>query len=338
MITVLLPAYNAEKYIKRAIDSVLTQTFTDFELLIVNDGSTDATQEMIVSYSDPRIRLVNMAHNMGLVEALNHGLTLAKGEYIARMDADDISLPTRFAKQVKFLENNPDYIACGTGIINFNETLESYLEYPQSDEKIRIALTFFERNICHPTVMLRKSIIDEHAIVYRDDYPHAEDYTLWIDLALHGKLANLKEGLLKYYKHSEQISCKHQDEQIETSRRIVSESLAKIWGKDQSHYVDDVVLLCVHQFGKFPSVKLDRKQADHALNMVVNWNHESQVFDELHLRKLLHFKKLRCSFYYGYSFVAKMRNFIEYSMLEPKASLLELRMFMRLFLLRMIKP
>ncbi len=110
VVTVLLPAYNAENYICRAVDSVLGQTFSDFELLIINDGSTDSTQSLLESYTDPRIKLINMPENVGLIDVLNHGLSLASGKYIARMDADDICLPTRLEKQFKFLEQNQERI------------------------------------------------------------------------------------------------------------------------------------------------------------------------------------------------------------------------------------
>ena len=120
-ISVVMPAYNAENYIREAIDSILAQTFRDFEFLIIDDGSTDHTVEIIRSYSDSRIRLYQNERNMGVAATLNRGLDLARGEYIARMDADDISLPERFAKQAAYMDAHPDVAVCGSNIILFSE-------------------------------------------------------------------------------------------------------------------------------------------------------------------------------------------------------------------------
>ncbi|HGF9542707.1 TPA: glycosyltransferase family 2 protein, partial [Acinetobacter baumannii] len=120
LVSVVLPAYNAELYLKEAIDSVLSQTFTDFELIILNDGSIDRTEEIILSYNDSRIVYVKNEKNLGLIGTLNKGINLAKGKYIARMDADDICLPERFKKQVDFLEKNNEIDLIGTNAIKIN--------------------------------------------------------------------------------------------------------------------------------------------------------------------------------------------------------------------------
>lgn len=117
LISVVLPAYNVQDTIGESIDSILSQTFTDFELIIINDGSQDNTEEVIHAYSDKRIRYYRNEKNEGLIYTLNRGLDLAQGKYIARMDADDVSLPTRFEKQVKVMEESPNIVVCGTQII-----------------------------------------------------------------------------------------------------------------------------------------------------------------------------------------------------------------------------
>ncbi len=121
-VTVLMPVYNAEKYLKTAIESILKQTFSDFELLIINDGSTDGSEEIIRSFNDKRIRLFNNEQNLGIIKTLNKGLNLAKGEYIIRMDADDISLPDRLELQVKYMEENPGIGISGTQARIFGDT------------------------------------------------------------------------------------------------------------------------------------------------------------------------------------------------------------------------
>lgn len=199
LVSVVLPAYNAELYLKEAIDSVLAQTFTDFELIVLNDGSTDKTEEIILSYNDDRLVYVKNEQNLGLIGTLNKGMTLAKGKYIARMDADDICFPERFAKQVEFLENNHDYVICGTSAYRFyNHTADgNAFHVPLSDESIRVRL-FFNSGFIHPSVMFRSSVISDYNLGFSIDYKYAEDYFFWMDLLKYGKGFNLKEKLLYY--------------------------------------------------------------------------------------------------------------------------------------------
>lgn len=199
LVSVVLPAYNAELYLKEAIDSVLAQTFTDFELIVLNDGSIDKTEEIISAYEDKRIVYVKNEQNLGLIGTLNKGMALAKGKYIARMDADDICFPTRFAKQVEFLEKNQDYVVCGTSAYRFYDNILDRKAFnpPLSDESIRVRL-FFNSSFIHPSVMFRTSVVQEHHLKFSDNYKYAEDYFFWMDLLKYGKGFNLKEKLLYY--------------------------------------------------------------------------------------------------------------------------------------------
>lgn len=198
-----MPVYNSELYIKDAIDSVLNQTFSDFEFIIIDDASTDKSVEIIQSYSDSRIQLIVKPKNSGYTNSLNYGFTIAKGEYIARMDSDDFSLPARFEKQVEFLEANPDVVACGTNyqILGTNQIVMK----PQFHEEIKIAL-LTESCIGHPTVMLRNSTIQKHEISYQKELEPAEDYALWVRMLDYGKLHNLQEVLFLYRNHEGQVS------------------------------------------------------------------------------------------------------------------------------------
>ncbi|MDR1764349.1 MAG: glycosyltransferase [Dysgonamonadaceae bacterium] len=200
-ISVLLPAYNAEKYLREAVDSILNQTFTDFELLIVNDGSTDSTEEIILSYSDSRIRYEKNDGNHGLIYTLNRGLTLCKGKYIARMDSDDIALPDRFQAQFDYMEQNPETGVCGTNIeVFYDDAPQCFTKvwFPESDREVR-AYTYFQAAFCHPSVMLRKSVLDANNIDY-PNYLRAEDYALWIELLPFTKMHNLQSVHLRYRK------------------------------------------------------------------------------------------------------------------------------------------
>jgi len=205
LVTVLMPVFNAEDFLTESINSILNQTYDYFELLIINDGSTDRSLEIIEEFKDDRIKVVSLEKNSGIIYVLNLGLEIARGDYLARMDADDISLPERLEKQVDFLENNPNIGCLGTNfqwLDNYNQ--ESWIKYFDSTN-INIAL-LFECTICHPTVMLRMEIIRCHKLTYPTKYPHAEDYAFWMNMSQKVKLANLKEVLLIYRKHEKQIS------------------------------------------------------------------------------------------------------------------------------------
>lgn len=205
-ITVLMPAYNAAHYIGEAIASVLQQTFTDFELLIVNDGSTDDTLEIIDTFRDERIVVINQP-NRGVADALNTGLLHARAPYIARFDADDICYPYRLEKQIRFLQDNPEYILVGSEakyILENGDFLFDFHCIAYSHEQV-IDKLYFYCPFVHPTVMYRKD-----AVLNAGGYPtHAhnfEDYLLWTSLAGSGRLCNLTEPLIKYRLNSTSVT------------------------------------------------------------------------------------------------------------------------------------
>ncbi len=196
-ITVLMPAYNAERYIGEAIQSVLQQTFIDFELLIVNDGSTDGTEKIIRNFFDDRIVLINKSHE-GISKALNTGLKYAKGKYIARFDADDICFPERLQKQIAFLETHPNYLLTGSDaeyILATGEFLFNFKCIAHEHGEI-IGKLFFYCPIIHSSVMYRKDVVIE-AGYYSEHAHHFEDYLLWAQLAKKGKLHNISKPLIK---------------------------------------------------------------------------------------------------------------------------------------------
>jgi len=206
MITILMPAYNAQKYIAAAITSALNQSFTDFELLIINDGSTDDTQKIIHSFNDKRIRLINQS-NQGVSAALNHGLTKANANYIARFDADDISYPLRLEKQYHFLIENPEYILVGSDAeyIDMNGEFvftHRYAGY-SSDEIKRL-----DYHICpfsHATVFYKKQAVID-AGMYDVNAHNFEDHLLWRKLISLGKVHNLAENLVQYRFNPESVT------------------------------------------------------------------------------------------------------------------------------------
>jgi glycosyltransferase involved in cell wall biosynthesis len=217
-ISVLMPVYNGEKYLKEAIESILNQTFNDFEFLIINDGSTDNSENIIKSYNDQRIKLIQNEKNIGLINTLNKGFDLCCGEYIARMDSDDISTPDRLEKQLKFLDQNKNTDICGSLIRTFGEVNSSIFRYPMRHDSIKATL-LFKCSIAHPSVMLRKSAIQ--GFYFDSSYKHAEDYELWTRLSKNLKLFNIQEVLLLYRMHSDQVSQFFCEEQKISAKKII---------------------------------------------------------------------------------------------------------------------
>ncbi len=199
LVSILLPAYNAGDYLNASIDSVLSQSYTNIELIVIDDCSTDNTKAIISSYSDPRIKPVFHSQNQGLPNTLNSAFTLANGKYIARMDADDISLPDRIAKQVAFLESHPDYSLLGSLYANMDQDSKVYEIGAQllHHEEISIGIMFVN-SFCHGSVMFRKTFLVENKILYDLKYVPYEDYELWTRLVKLTKVANLPEVLYLY--------------------------------------------------------------------------------------------------------------------------------------------
>jgi glycosyltransferase involved in cell wall biosynthesis len=217
-----MPVYNAEAYLSGAIGSILGQTFNDFEFLIVNDNSTDETEAIIKKYmaGDGRIRLANNKKDKGIVGALNTGLEEARGQYIARMDADDVSLPHRLAEQVRFMDDNREVGVCGTWMNTIEEAgSRLWFPFPADHEHIKIALLFYTP-IAHPTVLMRRSFLEQHGLRYEETFKHVEDYELWERCAHLFRLANLPQVLFLYRLHPASVGKTRSDIQAERTRKV----------------------------------------------------------------------------------------------------------------------
>jgi glycosyltransferase involved in cell wall biosynthesis len=227
-VTVLMPVFNGEKYVRSAIDSILAQSLPDFEFLIINDGSSDDSVKIIESYSDNRIRLVHNTSNQGVVKTLNRGLDLATGQYIARMDCDDISLPDRFAKQVHFMDTHPQIGACGTWVKTFgSSSKDDVWKFPSDPNMIRCRL-LFETVLAHPSVIIRKNSFDKHNLRYDIAYLHAEDFELWKRASRLFPLANIPEVLVLYRITPDSVARSNREAQLSTLRRIDLEALTEM--------------------------------------------------------------------------------------------------------------
>lgn len=198
-VSVIIPVLDGERFLSFALTSILEQTFQDFELIIINDGSTDKTEEIIKSFIDERIVYLNNEKNMGLAFSFNRGIDAAKGQYIARMDADDISLPERFAEQLSFLDCKPNIGIVGSQIYIMREDGEIVATHsrPESHKEIKF-YSLFSSPMYHPTVMGRIEVFKSHH--FNETFSNSEDYELWSRLLFQTgiKFSNIQKPLLKY--------------------------------------------------------------------------------------------------------------------------------------------
>lgn len=204
-VSVVMPVYNAERFLAEAIESILNQTFTDFEFIIVNDGSTDGSRDIISKYAETDKRIVVIdQQNQGIVAALNNGIEKAKAPLIARMDADDISLPHRLERQVEFMEQNGNIAACGAGVkfIDQNGKKGKVNNFPGYVSFFKLFFSY-TNPVAHPTAILNMRIVRgiTGKNIYNKTYQGAEDYDLWLKLAKHTIVQNLQDILLLYRVH-----------------------------------------------------------------------------------------------------------------------------------------
>lgn len=204
-VSVLMPVYNGERFLAESIESILSQTFSDWELVIVNDGSTDKSAEICKSYSDKRIKYFANPENKGLIYTRSLAISKATSEFVAFLDSDDMALPDRLKEQVSFLENNPEYGFCGTWGISIDEDGECLkkINLPVDDQEIKTGL-LYSNTFIQSSVMIRKSILTDEA--YSRDFPVAEDYDLWCRLSRRYKSCNIPKHLTKYRWHNTNIS------------------------------------------------------------------------------------------------------------------------------------
>ncbi len=227
-VTVFIPVYNREDYISDAIDSVLTQSFSDFELLLIDDGSTDRSLELIESYRDPRIRVERNESNLGIPRTRNRGLELARGEYIALLDSDDRAYPQRLAKQVEILDRHPDYVQVGSWCRMMDargQPLKKIKRQPIMPQDVDAQL-LFRCALSNRSIMARTEILRRYR--YRNDYPRCQDYDLHVRLARGHKMANLPECLVYGRIHPQQITTQTTELGDDRKQEIVRGQLVEL--------------------------------------------------------------------------------------------------------------
>lgn len=226
-LSVVVPTYNAARYVREALQSILEQEHTDFELIVIDDGSTDDTPALLAPLAgDPRVRLLRNERNMGLIATLHRGYAECRAPLIARMDSDDICEPSRFRRQVEFLRSHPDVGIVGGAIRFFgNVPQPRVFQFPLAHEAIRPAMLFY-CSLAHPALMFRRELVDQGLFRYDDAFRHAEDFHLWSRLLLSIKAANLPDVVLDYRLHAQQVSSDSSARQYEASLRVRRQMLA----------------------------------------------------------------------------------------------------------------
>ena len=230
-----MPTYNVAPYVREAIDSVMQQTYTNFELLVIDDCSTDDTVSVVRSINDPRIRIVQNEKNLGLAENLNRGLSHITTEYVARMDGDDIAEPVWLEREVAILDNHPDIGICSGGFERFG-TLKSLVRFPERHED-SMANMLFECSVIVPT--FRMSLYRNHGLRYSTEAFPAEDYRFWAECLRITKMYNVQETLFHYRMHPTQICTARREEQqrkVAQVRRYMLEWLSEEFTEEEKTY------------------------------------------------------------------------------------------------------
>ncbi len=284
LVSVVMPVYNGEPYLAAAIESILGQSLDDFELLVIDDGSTDRTREVVRSYADPRVRLLPNPANVGVTASLNRGLCAALGVYVARMDADDVSLPERFAKQVAFMDAHREVGVCSGGIEWIGTEQEPRFWIPPSDHDTITCRLIFDCAFSHPCTMLRGDVIRRGGLRYDADYPYAEDYELWSRCASLTRFHSLPEPLLRYRRHAGTVSETHAAKQRACADRIRRRWLSAL-GIEPTPAEETLHYDVGHASGAGADGHLDR--VERWVRRLLEGNRRTRLLSETALRRVL---------------------------------------------------
>jgi glycosyltransferase involved in cell wall biosynthesis len=226
-VTVIMPVFNSDEYLREAIDSILAQSFREFEFIILDDKSTDGSEEIIKSYSDQRIKFFQNERNLGVATTLNKGVDLASGKYIMRMDSDDICDTERLKIQFKFMNDNPSVGLCGSWVWHFNSTKRYLLKYPIGDDCIQ-AFCLFGNPLCHPTISFRRDFLLKKGFHYDERLRAAQDFDLWCRINGHTTIENIAKPLVSWRKNEQGITWKKSGISDEKTKEILEKQLAKL--------------------------------------------------------------------------------------------------------------
>ena len=334
LVSVIIPVFNAESTVKRAIESIQNQTYLNLEIIVINDGSTDSSPDIIkaISFKDPRVKYVEQ-ENMGLIKTLNKALQLSKGEYIAREDADDYSHADRICEQVKYLVRNPDIAVVGSNNILFGDVNKKQ-SYPNDKEASKSRL-IFSPPVSHPSVLIRKKFLKEHNLKYDSNFSHCEDYALWVDIIkCGGGISNIDMYLHYYMIHEGQISVTKSDVTIKNHYKVSRKILTML---DVDFSEDDIELFVGVNYKKiYKSLNINLFKHIISLHeLVVFQNEKKKIFNEVYLKDISY---IRLFEYVSESLGMKGYVVLERSKLRPlNRRLSYLLMSLRRSLINMVK-
>lgn len=273
-----MPVYNAEDYLEISISSILNQTYKNFEFLIIDDGSTDNSLNIIKKYAsvDERIRFVSR-ENKGLSKTLNELVEMSKGEFLARMDADDFSYPDRFEKQLNYMNNHPDIVVVGA-LIRRTDNGEVCFCQKYSDETRKARMLFYNAGVAHPTAFVRKDFLEIYNICYNEEKDIAEDYYFWTEIIKHGgKIDSLQEILLDYRVSSTQITSISKLEMEKRSlcaRRNLLETLGEFSVEEKENFynirINPEKLNAIDVDQLFDKIKLENELSGYCDSSTIN--------------------------------------------------------------------
>lgn len=274
LISVIMSIYNDGEYVSESIKSILSQSHQDFEFIIVNDGSTDNSEDIINSFRDKRIRYLKNPENIGLARSLNLALANSEGKYVARMDADDISVPERLANQLDFMEQYPEVGIVGSWVQQFGQA-ENTVRYSTSDFDIRIRM-LSDSPFAHPSVMIRREVLGKHQLQYDPNFRTAQDYDLWSRMARYTNMAILPKVLLHSRVHENQVTSRKKADQA-ANRAKVAKSLFQYLGIGEDNEIQFLQDLLGNKY--VLSVEF-LVEAERIMKMLINNNLKIRYFDQ----------------------------------------------------------
>jgi glycosyltransferase involved in cell wall biosynthesis len=289
-VSVILPVYNAAQFVGEAIGSILDQSLGDLELIAIDDGSADGSGDIVGSFDDPRLVVIYNKENKGEAECTNMGLRIARGKYIARMDADDISMPRRLERQVRLLEDNPDLSACGTWAEAFGEYTGT--GKPSTVHEELFAAICFDLPINSPTWMMRREFIERNGLAFNQSYSVVSDYEFWTRVFPLGRVSHVPEILYRYRIHGMNISIVHDGAAAEHANRIRANVLERM-GIHRDTY-EMSIHLDVRHMNDIRNLN-HLRQVDAWIRRLYRANRESKYLPARQFRELLAAK--RSAFY-----------------------------------------
>ena len=289
MISVVMSVYNGLPFLSEAIESILNQTWGDFEFIIINDASTDDSLNIIQSFKDPRIHVIQNTENLGLTRSLNRGLKAAQGKYIARMDADDISFPERLFKQINFMEKHPEAGVCGSWCEIIGEDA-GRIEKPSSDTREIQCRLLFGNVLVHSSVVLRKSLLEEKGGYYDESFCFVEDYELWTRLVFCSHITNIPEPLLYYRNHYLQKTSEYNTSKIEPVKNEISRIYTNQLQRLQMN-LKDIDLKAHMAMGVLPfnfnADRIPHVQIEKWIEYLIEFNKKFNLYPEPMLKQII---------------------------------------------------